>query len=73
MGGLYIPGRSSILNECEYCPSEISRSHCSCTKSVAESFKVCDEKSKVMGSLGLIVTKGQAPSHKEQQMKLTRG
>ena len=73
MGGLYIPGRSSVPNECEYRPSEILRSCCSRTKSVAELFKVCDDELKVMGSLGLIVTKGQAPSHKEQQMKLTRG
>ena len=65
MGGLYIPGRSSVLNKCEYCPSEILRSCCSHMKSVAESFKVRDDESKVMGSLGLIVAKGQAPSRKE--------
>jgi len=65
MGGLYIPGKSSVPNECEYCPSEISWLHCSHMKSVAESFKVCDDESKVMGSLGLIIAKGQAPSRKE--------
>ena len=73
MGGLYIPGRSSVPKEDEYRPSEISRSRCSRTKSVAESFNVCDEKSNVVGSSGLIVAKGQAPSLKDRQTESASG
>src|SRR5882724_4751315 len=65
IGGLYIPGSSSVPNDAEYLPAAISRSHCSCTKLDTASSRGPDEESKVNRSFGLIVAYSQAPSLSE--------
>jgi len=71
IGGLYIPGRSSVPKDTEYLPAVISRSCCSHTKHAAASSRVHVEKSNVSRSFGLITAIGQAPSLSEQHTDST--
>jgi len=73
MGGLYIPGSSSIMNEIEYLCSIISMSLCSHTNRVAASSSMQVEWFNVVRSVGLIVVNSHRPSLKDLQTDSTRG